>query len=246
MYKINPDIIFSDSVVNECWEPTIHYNDKEKRIVFFGDSYVEFEKHFTTNWTLMLSEHYDRQHINNGWSGSSFQFSLQNFFRYLENDYRPDDYIVFITTSYMRLPKVHPDVNPGISAMLNRWIATELGSPDEMYTGAPTKTRQYMQANRQTMIYLAEVVCNQEDYRHQLKLIERYLDSLSNKTLLIHGFPNPGLTEDKFILTEVSEITNWNADINHMTLKQNKTFVQQIIKYFDTNDFSVFDIEAYK
>jgi len=236
--KINLSTVFPDSVTNEVFNPVIEYTDKQNRIMFFGDSFVEVGAEH--NWTRELCKIYDRQSWNYGRGGSSLLFSINNFFRYIENDYKPTDIIVFVTTSHTRFPKVHSTVDPGISAaFMNHVIKNWPDQREDIY---------YYEWQPDLIAWLASVYCNQEDFRHQCIMIDNYLKHLPNKTVLLPAF---GLKDwvkqgKDFCLFDVAELTEYKGPINHMTEIQNITLANQVHEYFKTDDYSKFNLKAYK
>lgn len=218
------------------------YTDRERRIIFFGDSFVE-PKNNMYNWTRLLSHKLERQHINYGRSGSSLHFSTNCFFRYIENDYREDDYIVFVSTSYTRFPKVHSQTDPGIAAAMMDYL---IDQQKFIKLGEASEAKTYFDRYRQVVQYMSTVFCNQEDFRHQLMLITSYLNNMKNTTVYIPGFHVAYfVSEEEFNLVNVAEKNGWKGLINHLTEKQNQTLFEQVFKYIKTNDKSVFNLEAY-
>lgn len=234
--KLNLEKAFPDSVNNEIFEPIIEYTELEHRILFFGDSFVNVGAEL--NWTRKLCKIYNRQSWNYGRGGSSLLFSINNFFRYIENDYREDDYIVFVTTSHTRFPKVHSKVDPGISAALMNYVMKFWpNAREDIY---------YYDWQSHLVKWLAMVYCNQEDFRHQCMMIDNYLKHLPNKTVLLPAFHVQNWAKSKtFCLYDIAELTNYKAPINHMTELQNMTLANQINNYWQNDDYSVFDIKEY-
>lgn len=234
--KIDLATVFPDSVDNKIFKPIIEYTNQEKRIIFFGDSFVNVGAEL--NWTRKLSKIYNRQSWNYGRGGSSLLFSINNFFRYIENDYREDDYIVFVTTSHTRFPKVHPNVDPGISAAFMNYVIKKWPTVrEDIY---------YYDWQPDLITWLAMVYCNQEDFRHQCMMIDNYLKHLPNKTVLLPAFHIQNWTKSKtFCLYDIAELTNYKGPINHMTEIQNMTLANQINNYWQNDDYSVFDIKEY-
>ena len=236
--KIDLATVFPDSVDNKIFEPVIEYTHQEKRIMFFGDSFVEVGREL--NWTRELSKIYNRQSWNYGRGGSSLLFSINNFFRYIENDYREDDYIVFVTTSHTRFPKVHPTVDPGIgAAFMNHVIKNWPDQREDIY---------YYEWQPDLVAWLANVYCNQEDFRHQCLMLDNYLKHLPNKTVLLPAFGLKDWVKQKtdFCLYNIAELTNYKGPINHMTEVQNMTLANQVVEYWkNNNDYSKFNLKAY-
>jgi hypothetical protein len=247
-----PEDLFPDKVENTFFKRLEEHTNREHRVVFFGDSFVESYDD-DRNWTRIVSDSFElpRQHINYGAGGSSLLFSINNFFNYIENDYNEEDYIVFITTSHYRLPKVHSNVNPRFSSMLLDWVENRFLNKSEKYTQDRmfVATNEYYSSHIQVVNYAATVLCNAEDHRHQLKLMQNYLNNLPNKTLFLNAFPTPKFEiedEFEFTLLEVAGITNFKEIINHMSQEHNEILAKQVLRYFDNNDIFVFDMVEYK
>ena len=92
--------------------------DSDEKIVVFGDSFAhsggmfknsQAEKSFNKkSWYGVLHHRTQKQIWNYGDGGTSLQYSKQNLFSYLNSeDYNEDDCIVFVTTSYNRVPIFH-------------------------------------------------------------------------------------------------------------------------------------------
>lgn len=236
-FRLDVATAFPDYVTNDIFSPIIEYTDRDKRVLFFGDSFVNVGAEL--NWTRQICHKLNRQSLNYGRGGSSLLFSINNFFKYIETDYREDDYIVFVTTSHTRFPKVHPSIDPGISAAFMNYCME--------YWPTVRDDIKYFDYHTSLVSWLANVYCNQEDFRHQCIMIDNYLKNMKNKTALIPAFHVKywDIT-NKFCLYDVSELTNYKAPINHMTVEQNMILADQTIEYFETQSFDVFDLEAYK
>ena len=236
-FKIDAANAFPDKVDNNVFKPIIEFTERTGRIIFFGDSYVQPKEDL--NWTRMVCNKLNRQSWNYGRGGTSLLFSINNFFRYIENDYREDDYIIFVTTSYTRFPKVHPNIDAGISAALLEF---------SMSNNTSSEGKLYYENQLDLVAWLATVYCNQEDFRHQCLMLDNYLSNMRNKTIIIPAFDVQHWSKSKnFCLYNVTMLTNYrDGTINHMTVEQNKTLSEQCIEYLNTNDYSVFDIKEYK
>lgn len=233
--------IFPGHVKNLKTKHVEEYTDRERRIIFFGDSFVEPKEYY--NWTRSLSDKLERQHINYGRGGSSLHFSINCFFKYIETDYREDDYIVFVSTSYTRFPKVHPHTDPGIAAAMLNYLQDQ---QTFFKLSEASEAKKYYDQHKETVKYMSTIFCNQEDFRHQLMLITSYLNNMKNTTVYIPGFHVAYfVSEEEFNLVNVAEKNGWKGLINHLTEKQNETLAKQVVKYIETNDKNAFDLEAY-
>ena len=247
-----PEDLFPDKVENNFFKRLEEHSNRKQRVVFFGDSFVE-SYHDDKNWTRIVSDSFDppRQHINYGIGGSSLLFSINNFFNYIENDYNENDYIIFITTSYYRLPKVHSNVDPRFSSMLLNWIEYQFFNKPGNYTQDRlyTPTNEYYSSYAQVVNYASTVLCNAEDHRHQLKLMQNYLKHLPNKTLFLNAFPIPKFEaedEFEFTLMDIAVLTDFKEIVNHMSQEHNEILAKQVMRYFDSNNIFVFNVNEYK
>ena len=71
-------------------------------ILHFKENEIE---HNNKSWYGVLHHRTQKQIWNHGNGGTSLQYSKQQLFSYLNSKYyKEDDYIIFVTTSYTRVP----------------------------------------------------------------------------------------------------------------------------------------------
>lgn len=79
------------------------------RLIIFGDSFAEpYEANFEL-WTEQLAKKLDLELVNCAKGGTSFIWTLCQYDKYMQGDYREDDYIIVVVTTGTRLPYIHPD-----------------------------------------------------------------------------------------------------------------------------------------
>ena len=106
-----------------------YYEGRTKgRLVVFGDSFSETSTRKDPNetcWVFVLAKMLGFSILNYSRGGSSLQYSKQMLFEYMETEYDKNDYIVFISTSYTRIPSVPANVDSGWAAALNNYMLGE-------------------------------------------------------------------------------------------------------------------------
>lgn len=188
--------------------------DSEEKIVIFGDSYAysenksfkdkNFENHFNNkSWFGHLHHKTKKQIWNYGCGGTSLLYSKQQLFAYLNSEYYDEnDYIIFITTSYTRIPSFPNDVTykPNYQASILGFLDNSAPKTHESYD--------VFNKNKKVFEWLSYTL-SKEDFINELRLLQAFLDSLPNKTLLLPAFNYPEadkfLDIKKFCLCDVSE-----------------------------------------
>ena len=75
-----------------------------KKIVAFGDSFVQLTHGFGVNWVTLLANRMSLPIVNYGYYGSALGYSLHKFFEYQASDeFDPEDIIIFVTTNQNRI-----------------------------------------------------------------------------------------------------------------------------------------------
>ena len=89
------------------------------RLIVFGDSYGQPHEHHWL-WYKQVSQSLDCTDIVNfALRGSSIEYSLSRLDYYLQNDYREDDKIIFLTTLPVRAPMVAKGYDPTYACLYN-------------------------------------------------------------------------------------------------------------------------------
>jgi len=237
---------------------TFHVNMSEfdNKIVIFGDSYAKphegSEEDLNKNWYSILSYRTKRQVVLYSQAGTSLLYSKQELFNYLNSElYNENDWIIFITTSFTRIPFVH--IEDGWkyhqqSQILSYILKENLR--DEDY--------HIIKKNENTLKWLSRGI-SQEDFINDMRIMSTFLKSLPNKTLLIPGFYYQGIEKfldiKDFYLNGVSQYENIHEHIlslnrdmryNHMSDGNNKVLATKITNYFKNGDTNVFSMEGFK
>lgn len=92
-----------------------------KKLVCFGDSFIDANIDQTDKtWYKILSQNLKIPILNYGKSATSIEFSINNLFEYINSEnYDPSDIIVFVYTSFYRVPLIHENF---ISEHAAYWI----------------------------------------------------------------------------------------------------------------------------
>jgi len=255
--------------------------DSDEKIAIFGDSFAhsggtfknkQAENHFNNkSWYGVLHHRTQKQIWNYGDGGTSLQYSKQNLFSYLNSeDYNEDDCIVFITTSYNRVP-IFPIGDDRYEPHMQAQLLTFL--TDNKVTWAKrgalgdgdTKSYDLFKRHKKEFEWLSYTL-SKEDYINELRMLQVFLNSLPNKTLLIPAFNYP--EADKFLdiknfcLMDVSEREPINESLylndvhprimgvdprkQHMSDRNNEVLAVKIANYFKNGDIKTFSMEGFE
>ena len=246
--------------------------DSEEKIAIFGDSYAYSENkpfkdksvqnHFNNkSWFGHLHHKTKKQIWNWGCGGTSLLYSKQNLFGYLNSeDYDKDDYIIFIATSHYRVPTF-----PNDSKYKAHWQASILGFFEKRISEKEESYKIFIE-NKKVIEWLAYTLFT-EDFINELRMLQVFLNSLPNKTLLLPGFnyndANKFLDVKEFCLCDVStkekkyktpftNITNkeypyqmsFDNRKQHMSDTNNEILANMIDNYF--KGISSFNLEDFE
>lgn len=202
--------------------------DTDKKIVIFGDSYAHSggafvdkdkqEEWMKASWYGVLHHRTQRQIWNYGEGGTSLQYSKQNLFRYLDKHYDPSDWIIFISTSYTRIPQFPDWLNaePRYQALILPYLiemADKRKFKEKFLTKHENRIKnsipyQMFYPNRKAMEWVSHTLVR-EDFINELRMLQVFLNSLTDKTLLMPAFRYEGMDEvldmKEFSLTKISE-----------------------------------------
>ena len=258
------------------------YDTKEK-IVIFGDSYAyshggagafptkEIEDDYNNkSWYGCIHHHTKKEIWNWGYGGTSLLYSKQNLFNYIDSDnYNENDDIIFISTSYSRLPMFPNElkVEPSFQAQIFSYMG--LNPPvSPSYHKHLLKTDpayKLYHSNKKELEWYSYTL-TKEDFINELRVLQVFLNSLPNKTLLLPAFNYPEadkfLDIKKFCLCDVSinekihETLYTNKKhplrmgidprMQHMSERNNKTLSRKIENYFKNGDVNVFSMKGFK
>jgi phage FluMu protein Com len=217
---------------------TAHLN-RPNRLVVFGDSFSQtyLDDEMSTwnhGWTYHLASMLNASILNWSLSGTSLYYSIQNFFYYLKHFRQEYDIIIFVTTSYGRLPTTPDGVSPRIQAMFKNYI-----TGDTSQIGADIK--EHFDKMNDTYMFIAEHMCAREDFINQIKMLEAYMNTLQNQTVLINGFNEYG----KRCLYDLSAEEEFNSHhemkdprCNHLNEENNKKLAKQIHWHLQGNELT--------
>ena len=233
-----------------------YYSERTNgRLVVFGDSFAETSIRKDPNetcWVFVLAKMLNFSILNYARGGSSLQYSKQMLFEYMETEYNKNDYIVFVSTSYTRIPTVPAKIDPGWAAALNNYIAGELDHRQEY-----KEINNFFRANNNAMEYISCYITTMKDFNNDLILISTYLDTLSNKTCIIpafnHGNNLPNCIIDDFNLMEPSDNESMNNKKNpmkddricHFSTENNKILANMFYRYFETDSYHYFKMRKF-
>ena len=243
--------------------------DSEEKIVIFGDSYAysenksfkdkNVEKHFNNkSWFGHLHHKTKKQIWNYGCGGTSLLYSKQQLFGYLNSeDYDENDYIIFVTTSHTRIPSFPNDIiyKPNYQASILGFLNNSIPKTHESYD--------VFNKNKKVFEWLSYTL-SKEDFINELRLLQAFLGSLPNKTLLLPAFEykdaNNFLDVKNFVLSNVSEKENIHDTLfttkthprrmgidprkQHMSDKNNEILANMIDNYF--KGISSFNLEDFE
>ena len=186
--------------------------DTDEKIVIFGDSYahsggeflnpVREKQYFDKSWFGHLHHKTKKQIWNWGCGGTSLLYSKQNLFGYLNNeDYDKDDYIIFIATSHNRIPTF-----PNDSKYKSHWQSMLLGFFENRISKKDESYKMFIE-NKKVMEWFSYTLFT-EDFINELRMLQVFLNSLPNKTLLLPAFKyndaNKFLDIKEFCLCDVT------------------------------------------
>lgn len=255
--------------------------DSDEKITIFGDSFAHsgdtFEdkeketEYNNKSWYGVLHRSTQRQIWNWGNGGTSLQYSKQNLFSYLNSeDYNEADCIVFITTSFNRVPTfpIGDDrYKPHMQAQLLTFLTDNKGTSAKRGALGDGDTKSYdLFKQHKKQIEWLSYTLSKEDYINELRMLQVFLNSLPNKTLLIPAFNYP--EADKFLdiknfcLMDVSEREPLNESLylnkehprimgvdprkQHMSDENNEIFAVKIANYFKNGDIKTFSLEGFE
>ena len=256
------------------------YDTKEK-IVIFGDSYAyshgyprafpnkETEDNFNNrSWYGHLHHRTKKEIWNWGYGGTSLLYSKQNLFNYLDGEYYDEnDDIIFVSTSYTRLPMFPNElkIEPNYQAQVVTHMMNGASPSHHKHLLKTDKSYNLYYSNKKAFEWYSYTL-TKEDFINELRMLQVFLNSLPNKTLLLPAFNYPEadkfLDIKKFCLCEVSENEEIHETLffnkehprtmgidprsQHMSEKNNKTLSMKIENYFRNKDINVFSMEGFE
>lgn len=213
-----------------------HLN-RPNRLVVFGDSFSQtyLEGEMSTwnhGWTYHLASMLNASILNWSLSGTSLYYSIQNFFYYLKHFRQDYDIIIFVTTSYGRLPVTPDSISPRAHAMFKNYITGDTAHIKE-------EIKEHFDKMNDTYMFIAEHMCVREDFINQIKMLEAYMNTLQNDTVLINGFNEYG-KRCLFNLSAEEEVDPHHMmkdpRCNHLNEENNKKLAKSIHFHLQGND----------
>lgn len=220
------------------------FYDTESRLLVFGDSFLETyrEKDMIDGqvpWVDILAKSMSCNLVSYAVSGSSLNYSVQNFFHYMENDYRHSDFILFSSTCSQRAPFLLDDNQHGIHFALSHWYLKNKDLPINQYNEYNKDSKFWNTYVERAMYY--------DDYKNLYKLIFNYIEYLNNRSLFLHSFYEKD-NFNPFALRQISTKENMkNFDnVNHMSEYNKIILAKQSVNYFSDLKYSNFNIDEYE
>lgn len=246
--------------------------DSNEKIVIFGDSFASSDgdfdfkeneiEHNNKSWYGVLHHRTQKQIWNYGNGGTSLQYSKQQLFSYLNSEYyNEDDYIIFITTSFTRVPTFPI----GDDRYKPRWQSQLLSFVTDGLDDRDTDSYNLFKRHKKELEWLSYTL-SKEDFVNELRMLQVFLNSLPNKTLLIPAFKyheaDKFLNIKKFCLHEVSEREPINESLylndvhprilgndprkQHLSDRNNEILAVKIDNYFKNGNIKTFSMEGFE
>lgn len=256
--------------------------DLNEKIVIFGDSFASSDgdfnfkeneiEHNNKSWYGVLHHRTQKQIWNHGNGGTSLQYSKQQLFSYLNSKYyKEDDYIIFVTTSYTRVPVFpigDPKYKPNFQAQILTFLTDDKEAMTKQKEGALADgnmdSYHLFRRYKKELEWISSTL-SKEDFMNELRMLQVFLNSLPNKTLLLPAFNYPEIDRfldiKEFCLVDVSEREPLNESLylnkehprimgvdprkQHMSDRNNEVLGIMIDNYFKSEDVNVFSLEEF-
>ena len=247
---------------------------KQKRLVIFGDSFastnigVSLEESSGVIWFVELAKKLGLEIKNYAHPGTSFEYSIREFGRYISTiDYCEDDIIIFVMTSIYRSPILSEDIPPHFASYMTSFLDGSLSKDHMAYEHYFKNKEMYKSLHKNYDTYLADTI---------RKTLIITLKQLKNTCLVIPAFessfdfskkndPNILLAEDtstiviKSNLYDISEKEIIEAGYPefrnffkrelrncHLCNTNNTILAEQLYKCIENKNSDHFDEKKYK
>lgn len=218
------------------------------KYVIFGDSFADkkFPEGDHVRWFNLLDK---KSHVY-GHMGSGIWHSIDSLFNYINSEmYDPTHRIIFISTFWKR----------AIRYTDNKFIKDQYRMRYPTVAEPSEEWEKYHAENEIAHKYICDNVLTVEMFSNTIKMLRAYLNQLPNDTLLLPAYDTFETTEH-FKLHDVS-LLDFSSDFvvmnkilselselrpNHISYENHHILADMIIKYFETEDFSVFNINKFK
>lgn len=155
------------------------------RLVVFGDSYASEILENKNTWQHILSKNLDcADTISYGLGGTSFQYSLDTFFEYIEKDYQTTDIIVFLISHSARMPYLHDTAKLEWSSFITKAVE---GYDDPHAT--IEECEHWVQFSKEYK-FIFEHVMSETRSRMNYFFLRNTIENLKNKHTIIQCFPH--------------------------------------------------------
>jgi hypothetical protein len=217
-------------------------SSKNGRIVVFGDSFAEYHHN---GWVGQLVNQMNIKILSYACPGSSLNYSVQNFFNYLNTDYDKNDFIIFLFTGWGRVPfslkGYSGKVQCGIIDFKNNLI-------DEYREEAPDVYDYYVKNKTFWNQCIENNIYSIDDYNNLRELMVSYLNSLPNKVFYFSSFL-PFKNINDMCMFDICMLENrQNFDgANHISFENGDIFANLVYGYFmGDKTMSDFNIKMFK
>lgn len=236
----------------------VKIKSRGNRLVIFGDSFARIYKHRLqeNRWQASLATRLGvAKIVSYAEEGTSLFYSLQALNNYIINDYKKDDVIVFIVTSWTRFPVLHQGVNVNIQSQANT-LAYDFGDAE-----IPMPT--YFKENLETLMFLVNNMVTKENHGMYMRCVDAILKSLENKYIILDAFDNSkyynlhpydknnfnlfDVSENEFRLDQsVTDVYLRQDDrVNHLSPVNHLILGKLLYTYFSEDSYT-FSVDRFK
>lgn len=234
-----------------------------KRIVIFGDSYCATDSRLRETWPRMIANTYRYEVVNFAVHGSSTEYSLRNFIDFIKNgSLRPDDIIIFQTSTLGRLDFSYQDSHPKTATQYEPWNATHLKGDEHSWYYENKDYIKWFVVNRndrslhlQQTAYLHLVKSFAEANPSNIVILLKNTD-VHDYTIPFTNFPCnmfvPDVDLDKIStnetgchILEFTKYTTYDVRENHLTLPNRQKLADLIIQVIENNTIENFTYDSF-
>lgn len=214
---------------------------KNGRIIVFGDSFAEYH---LNGWVNLLAKKMNIKLLSYACSGSSLNYSVQNFFNYFNTDYDKNDFIIFLFTGWGRVPFSLK----GYSGRFQVGLLNFKNNIDDHREDAKDVYDYYAKNKTFWNQCIENNIYSIDDYDNMKELMIGYLNGLPNKIFYFPSFMPFKNVNDMcmFDICVLENRQNFNCE-NHISFENRDIFANLVYDYF-TGDkkMSDFNIKMFK
>lgn len=235
----------------------------KKRIIIFGDSYCADKMSPNFAWSSLIAATNNYEIVNFAFNGSSTEYSLRNFINFIKDkSIRPDDIIIFQTSTIGRLDFMYQEKHPGTATQYQPWNAPFLPAGDHSWYHDNKEYIKWYVANRN----LDSSVLQQTSYLH---LIKSFAENNPTNTVILfkntdhHDYTIPfnNFPTNMFVpnmdLRVLSQLeagcdestftkhTLYDLRVNHLTLINRRKLVELIIEAIENRTIENFTYDSF-